>query len=543
MKNTEVALSIDQLIANAKKKAPTVEEWLNRVDYSGMARYVPSDFAMEMMVMIKMIHGEEGTSNTSPEVHLKVLDNFVTEKSHVVNMMHRGFGKSTLIKYFFFFLAIYGELPNFGKVTFALYVSDTMENGIAVMRKDLDSMWDNSPFLQKMLPGKKTTEDRWCFTNVKGKTFVIKGFGAKSGIRGTREQGNRPQIAVLDDLLSDDDARSPTVLRTIKDTVNRAVEFALDPTAHKVLWMGTPFHAGDPLYEAVESGQWEVNVYPVCESFPVDEKDFRGSWPSRFGYSYVRDQYIKAIGTGEIASFNQELMLRIMSEEDRLIFDADIRRFDRNDIMNNLSSFNIYITTDIATTEKQSADFTFLSVWAVNYNQDHFWIDGICERQTIDKTFEDIFRLNQKYKPMSVGIEVAGQQEGFISLMQREMSRRNQYFNLASQGNSNRPGIRPGHNKLQRFNNVVPLFKGGKMYFPENVNTQSAQKALNEIILELSLACVGGFKSKHDDALDTVSMLSQMNIYFPDEVVEIGEVDGIYQRKTKHDDFVNSYVV
>lgn len=546
MKKSTLGQSVQDLIDKVKNQTKTVEDWLKEVDYSEKYSYVPSEFAMKFVDMIQLIHGTEGTQNVTPEVHLRVLDNFITDKNFVVNMMHRGFGKSTLIKYLFFYLGIYEELPNFGMVNFLIYVSDSMDNGISVMRRDIDHTYENSEFLQKVMK-LKTTEDRWEMTNSHGFKLVIRGYGAKSGIRGTREQGKRPQIAILDDLLSDDDARSPTILASIEANVESAITYALDPTRRKVFWMGTPFHAGDPLYKAVESGAWEVNLYPVCEEFPVEREDFRGSWEDRFSYDYVLEQYLKAVATGNVSSFNQELMLRIMSDEDRLISESDVMYYDRNSVMRHLDTFNVYFTTDFATTDKQAADFNIIHAWAVNYNGDYFWLGGICKRQTIDKTFEDLFRLNSLYKPLSVGMEVTGQQEGFVTLIQREMGRRNQFFSLASQGNNNRPGIRPTANKLQRFNTVVPLFKAHKIYLPYEVHTAEDKEALKELKNELFLACVGGFKSKHDDSIDGVSMLSAMPIYFPDEPVYMAEGDdGIYHFPSKHNKqvhYLDNYIV
>ena len=111
-----------------------------------------------------------------------------------------------------------------------------------------------------------------------------------------------------------------------------------------MIWSGTPFNAGDPLYKAVESGAWTVNVYPVCEMFPCEESEFRGSWPDRFDYRYVKQQYEKALLGGKIAMFNQELMLKIMSDEDRLIADGDIRYYSRAALLKNKSNYNFYIT-------------------------------------------------------------------------------------------------------------------------------------------------------------------------------------------------------
>lgn len=335
-----------------------------------------------------------------------------------------------------------------------------------------------------------------------------------TGVRGAKEMGKRPQIAVLDDLISDEDARSVTVISAVEDTVYKAVTYALHPTKNMIIWSGTPFNAKDPLYKAVESGAWAVNVFPVCETFPCSREEFRGSWPDRFTYEYVEEQYMTAVKLGKVDTFNQELMLRIMSEEDRLIQDSDIGWYKIDAVLRNKGRFNFYITTDFATSEKQKADFSVISVWALNNVGDWLWVDGICKRQLMDKNIDDLFRLSQIYKPQSVGIEVSGQQSGFINWVQSEMMQRNIYFPLASEGNDSKPGIRPNTNKMVRFNIVVPLFKARKMFFPIERKEEFVMK---EAVNELSLASVSGFKSKHDDFIDTVSMLGSLITWRPSE--------------------------
>ena len=43
----------------------------------------------------------------------------------------------------------------------------------------------------------------------------------------------------------------------------------------------------------------------------------------------------------------------------------------------------------------------------------------------MDKNLDDLFRLVSQYSPLSVGVEVSGQQAGFIPWIQREMFSRN----------------------------------------------------------------------------------------------------------------------
>ncbi|MGL5581533.1 MAG: hypothetical protein ACRDCE_11300 [Cetobacterium sp.] len=335
-----------------------------------------------------------------------------------------------------------------------------------------------------------------------------------TGLRGTKIFGKRPVLAVLDDLVSDDDAKSKSVMQAIKDTVYKGVDYALDPSRRKIVFCGTPFNKNDILYEAVESGGWYVNVFPICEKFPCSREEFVGAWEDRFPYEFVKEQYDLAVATGQVAAFNQELMLRITSDEERLVLEDEIRWYKRKSLLANKSNFNFYITTDFATSERAAGDFSVISVWAYNNNGDWFWVDGICRRQLMDKNLDDLFRLVVEYSPQAVGIEVSGQQNGFVNWIQERMLQTNIFFNLASDGNGSKPGIRPAAGKMVRFNTVLPWFKAGKMYFPEEMKTTPL---MLECLDELRMATIEGFKSKHDDFIDTISMLGCLKPWKPSQ--------------------------
>lgn len=501
-----------------------VEDYINSTNYSVDPKYVPSEFALEFITFIKLVNGAEGEEHKTPLVHYHMLDTLTKGGSRIINLCHRGIAKTTLMgEYLFLYIACYGEIPGFGRIDLALYVSDSIENGVKNMRKNLEFRWDNSDFLKQYIPEAHFTDIRWAFRNIDGKMFIVKGYGAKTGVRGAKEMGKRPSLAVLDDLISDEDARSATVISAVEDTVYKAVNYALHPTKNMIIWSGTPFNSKDPLYKAVESGAWAVNVFPVCERFPCSKEEFRGSWPDRFTYEYVKKQYDDAVKLGKVETFNQELMLRIMSEEDRLIKDEDIRWYRLETILQNKSKFNYFITTDFATSEKQAADFSVISVWAYNSNGDWFWVDGVCKRQDMGENMKDLFRLGQKWRPQGVGIEVSGQQAGFIPWIQDQMLAKNIYFTLVSELNNGQPGIRPNTNKMARFNVAVPLFKAGKIYFPiELKKTGPMLEAINE----LELVAVSGFRSKHDDFIDTISMLPLMHAFKPSEEAPVSENDG-----------------
>ena len=500
------------------QKAPTVDDWLDRVDYSFLndGAYVPSEFALNYVNFIKLVNGEQGESHPSPVVHMRMLDQLADPKSQqLANLCSRGLAKTTLFgEYLVLYIATFGQIEGFGEVSGMIYVSDSMENGVKSLRKNIEFRYKNSEFLQYWIPEATFTDNYLEFVNRDGHRFGVKMFGAKTGLRGTKIFGKRPTLCVLDDLVSDDDAKSKAAMAAIKDTVYKGVNYALDPTKRKTIFNGTPFNKNDILYEAVESGAWLVNVWPICERFPCTREEFRGAWEERFTYDFVKEQYENAKKTGQLAAFNQELMLRIMSDDDRLVAPQDIRWYDRKQLLANRSRFNFYITTDWSTSEKKGADFSVISVWALNNNGDWFWVDGIRERQTMEKSVDELFRLVSVYRPMNVGVEVTGQQGGFVPWLQREMLNRNVWFSFATHGNGQNPGVRPATDKIERFNLVVPLFKQGKIYYPEELRTHSIVAAHIE---EITLATPLGFKSKNDDCADTVSMLETLGAWRPSE--------------------------
>ena len=522
-----------------------LDDWLNQVSYEELnsIHYMPSVFALTFMNFIKLANGAQGESHKTPPVHLKMLDKLASPNKYIANLCFRGAAKTSLfMEYLVLFVAMYGYLPGLGKIEGMIYVSDSMDNGVKSARKNIEFRYNNSEFLQQWIPDATFTDNYMEFTNAEGHRLGVKMFGAKTGLRGTKIFGKRPVLCILDDLVSDDDAKSKAAMLAIKDTVYKGVNHALDPTRRKVVFNGTPFNTDDILIEAVESGAWDVNVWPVCEKFPCSREEFRGAWEDRFSFDYIQEQYDMALATGKLSAFYQELMLRITSEEERLVQDDEIGWYSRSQLLQNKSSFNFYTTTDFATSAKQTADDSVISHWAYNANGDWFWVDGNCEKQTMDKTIDQLFDGVSTYKPQQVGIEITGQQGAFITWLQQEMMSRNIWFNFASSEKSGAPGIRPTADKLTRFNMVVPWFKARKIYFPlEMKNSIIVGKFLEQI----RLTTKSGIKGK-DDCLDTISQLAYLKPWKPSESAPVTahEVE-IWEEETGHGDesALSSYIV
>lgn len=523
----EILKEIDGM-KDAIKAKKSVDEWLNEVDYSDDPNYVPSEFALNYLNFMKLCNGVDGSDNLTPIVHYKVLDTFALKTDRVANLMFRGFGKTTLIQYLFPYIAVMRDFPGLGAIDFAIYVSDSIDNGVASFKDSMEDLWKKSAYLQVMLPeridGKEVTyfnATKWVLTNKKGETLIVRGYGVKTGIRGVKSKGKRPQLGVIDDVISDDDASSDVLIKKINNTIDKAVTHAMDTNKRKLIWLGTPFNAKDPLYTAVESGAWSVNLFPVAEVFPCSRANFKGAWEDRFTYDFLLREYLVAAQSGKVSAFNQELMLRIMGDGDRLLPDEEIVWYDTvTRIMDNMDAFNFYITTDFAISEKQHANLSAISVWAVNNKGTIFWVDGKVSKQTMDKNIDDLFMFAKKYRPMGVGVEASGQQKAFIAWIRKEMQKRDEYFPFAvnlsnkragsTSGSTESAGVFSTKDKIAAFNVVLPLWKSGNIRLPKDLKEK--HPALSELIDEISKISPSGIRSRYDDMLDTVNMLGKIQI-------------------------------
>ena len=281
--------SVEELDSSEEEQSFTVEDYLNDVNYE-FRGYVPQKEALLFVNFIKEVN-DGSEENETPIIHLKMMDSVFNAEPMCAILVFRGAGKTTVFaEYLILFIAAFGYMPGFGEVDFILYVTDSIENGVRNLRRNVEFRYNNSEFLQKLIPnqrigliddkgvaydmdemdaavkaGVRFTDVRLELVNYKGKKIIVRGYGVSTGVRGTKEGGKRPTVAILDDLLSDTDAKSPTVIENVNNIIYKAVKQALHPTNFKIIYLGTPFNAKDPLYIAIESGAWKSSVFPVCE--------------------------------------------------------------------------------------------------------------------------------------------------------------------------------------------------------------------------------------------------------------------------------------
>ena len=483
-------------------------------------KYIPSEEAVKFIAFIKATGIED---NDTPEMHYMLADKYFHKHKRIMIEAHRGSAKSTIMEWLVIYVAVLGKLHNFGNVDFIAFIGDSAENGVKNFFRNINTKIEKSKFLQQYLTVARMTLDEAELINAQGKKLRLKGFGMKKNIRGVRYEGIRPDIIILDDVTGNDAESSDVIQQTIEDNFYKAILPALHPTKFRLYVIGTPISEKDLLSKLRDNSKWLVHKFPVAEKFPCSEEEFKGNWEDRFPYEAVMEQYETYKEDGKEQAFFQEYML-IIADLSTLIINEheDIKWFDPDLVLKQKHNYNIYITTDFATTVKKHSDYSTIGVFAINNNNDWLLVDGQAKKQVMSDTINDLFEFVRKWDPLSVGIETSGQQGGFISLIQEQMATRNNWFTFAKKRGSKEEGIRPAKDKLHRFNTgVQPKFKQHKVYLPKpdtiKVSNYRFYGLLEELLNEFRnfTRSAGVQGLKHDDALDLFNQFSEMEKFIP----------------------------
>jgi hypothetical protein len=524
-----------------------VDEALNEIDLT-FNGYTPSKDAIEFFNVIRLVLGTEpevpnslmhyflvdlvfgNIKRTQYPYSKEIQDKIRINTRKIAIIAARGTAKSTVITtYLPIYLAIKGEMPNFGSVMFVVAFGDSQLGGAKVIAQSVRDLCEDSDFCREYFERMRFTDDECEFVRrgkgkVKTRSFMYKTKGASAGVRGIRYRGERPALLLMDDIIKNEaDANSPIIMRKLRSMIFADAENALSGHKGKIIAVNTPFNKKDPIYSALESGVWTPVCLPICEKIDLDlpEKSYIGVWPHMHPYHRVKERYEDAYYGGTLREFNQELMLRISSDEDRLVSDELIQWYDRASILKNLGNFNIVVTTDFTASNTKNGDYSGIAVWAIGADDDKFLLDIELKHQSIQDQYDALFRMISKWgrggRVIEVGIEVDGQQKLNLFALKRMMIEKNLWFRFARQKGApaTSEGIlsrAAGGNKLERFKYMMPSFEQRKMWFPEELKPSSSMK---ELIEELSYVTHTAINSKHDDGIDLISQLGMIDYILP----------------------------
>ena len=523
---------------------------LDIIDYT-FPGYMPSEQALEFFNLIRLVQGKDFEFGT-PMLHFFMVDvlfgnvnvnqfpysrevrnSIAINMKRVAIMASRGLAKSTVVTTFMpVYLAIKGELPNYGVVYFMLGIAASAQGGGRVMCKAIQSLCQDSVFCQNYFEDMRFTETESEFTrkgkgDLNSRTFLFRAMGFSGGIRGTRSNvgANRPDIIAFDDtILNTAAAYSETQMETLEEIMAADAENAVRGGGNARVWViFTPFHAGDPNYKIITGGAYTPIVFPICEKIDANTtvQNIKTAWSDMHPPEAVISQYTQAKAAGKLQSFMQERMLRVSSEEERLIPEYMLSWYDsRSLIMKNIQNFTIVITTDFTAGNSKNSDYSGIAVWAINANDDKYLVELFLEKCTIQEQYEALFKMVSRWAnkgaSLEVGIEIDGQQQLNVNRLDAMMIEKNIWFRYARQKGKapSQVGIRSrgNGNKMDRIRNALPDFEVNRIKFPRELEDSPQMKEMLDEIRKISRS---GFGALHDDGIDLISQLMLIDYIKP----------------------------
>ena len=337
--------------------------------------------------------------------------------------------------------------------------------------------------------------------------------------------GEGADIQICDDPLNPDEAASPVQRQNAIDTI-RGTLFSRfnNPKTGRFILIMQRLAEQDPTGDLLKDEGWYHLKLPAEAVNKTFSYHIRGkSWelkegellfPSRFDKEVLRD---KAVQMGAYNYAGQ------MLQEPAPIGGGEIKK----EFLNYFASTafdthpcNVYILVDPAKGSedavKNDNDYTAMAVWALAPDQNYYLVDGLRERLNPTQRIDKLFELHRKWngkcgKPPRVGYEDIGMQAD-LHYINEKMTTESYRFAITPLPPKGMKRL----SKIQKIRRLIPYMERGQVWLPNDIfytdHKGLPRNFMSDIVEEEILLFPFAV---HDDFLDAMSMLFDMNPIFP----------------------------
>ena len=365
-------------------------------------------------------------------------------------------------------------------------------------------------------PGKKWQETTVEIENtILGQTSWVLGVGVTSSLRGINFDDYRPDLIILDDVLTDENVLTLESREKINGLILGAVAQSLTPRSEepnaKLVMLQTPLHQEDTTALAAKSKLWTTIRFGCWTKETEDLPDSQriSAWPSRFPSEELLKEKQDYLNFGKLSVFLREKECKVVSAEtasfkvDRLNYyneETPLRRGvsvlavdpvpppSEREIAKNLIGKD-YEALVVMT--RIGGDY-YLRHYEQYKGHDPSW------------TLAKIFELAHMFQVSYISVDSIAYQAVLRWLLENEMKRRGIYYSVIPDKGA---GKKSKYQKI--LDSINPLLMYKKLYVK-----QSHTEFISDLTLYPSLP--------HDDLLDAVSIALRALI---NPTLELGETE------------------
>jgi len=330
---------------------------------------------------------------------------------------------------------------------------------------------------------KKTVKD---FITTNGIRVFARGVGQK--VRGYTHGRFRPDLFIGDDLEGIKNITNKDNRDKVDDWLHSEVLSAINQITGKAIVSGNMLHRDCLMARLdIKSDVWSTHKVAIHD----DKGEI--AWNDRFVFTDQEalevnanlpiERWVASLDTIKRDKgshiFNQEYLLKPLSDEDQVIFPDNIQWYDKDINFLDEKKYRVIMAVDPAISQKESADYSACTVWAREHSTGNFYcLDFFNVKITFQILKEKSQKMDIYYKPEGAIVEKVAAQDWLIQDL------RNDYNMIIY------PVTRRADKRL-RLVSVSHVFEQNKVFF------RRSQQIIVDQLLDFGAAA-------HDDLVDTV---------------------------------------
>jgi hypothetical protein len=289
-------------------------------------------------------------------------------------------------------------------------------------------------------PGAKWTDTELeIFHGVDATPIWILGAGITGNIRGINFDDYRPDLIVLDDILSDENGATLEQREKITDLVMGALKGSLAPATEapnaKLVMLNTPQAIDDVVHIAEKDPEFFSVRYPcwTAETMGLDVSQQISSWETRHPTEARRAEKRAAISLNRLSIFSKEKEVRVISRETALFREEWLRFYDEApEIGTTVLAIDPTPPPTKALERKQLLKKDYQVVGAIRRHGGNFYIldyealQGAPPSWVVTKFFE----MRYRWRPYKAIVESVAYQATLKWILEQEMIKRSQFTTI-----------------------------------------------------------------------------------------------------------------
>lgn len=370
-------------------------------------------------------------------------------------------------------------------------------------------------------PGRKwQAHELEIFHGVDERPIWVMGVGITGSIRGINFDDYRPDLIILDDVITDENAITEEQTEKVADLIMGAVSNSLissqeEPNA-KLAMLQTPISPTDASARASQSMEWHTERFPCwtrdTEDLPVDEQV--SAWEEMFPTEELRRRKLASVAENRYSIFAREMEVRLVAAESLAFRPNWIRHYDEppkaGTCVIAIDPVPPPSDNEMRRGSRPKGDFEAIAVVARSKGE-YFVLDIATNRgHDPNWTISKVFEFAMRFKPQCIVVEDVAYQRTLKWLLEKEMQRRGRYW--PTKGTSG--------DRRKKFARILSTLSG-----PASQGKLWCSKRHTDFQLQFESYGIG--YRGHDDVLDAVALaISELTNPYLELQAEFGD-DGI----------------